>query len=289
MVNRYDSNNIIIFGASGYVGNYIRRYLDIKKCTFVSRNNKKDLNIDINEYGQFKDLLINSQTTLILLSAISSPDICFKNYQEAYLTNVVSTSRLIDFILERNGRVIFLSSDVVYGNKDIIFNEESLCNPLGKYAEMKRIIELKYINEKNVKIIRPSYIFSLEDKFSKYIINSANKGKTVSIYHPLFRNIIFIGDLLEGIIKLVDNWDKIHFKIVNFGGDKLLSRKDIANFYKKYLHNNLKIEITNPPLKFYEARPKSININSEKLEIILGRKTYNIENLFINNKLNKIC
>ena len=124
---------------------------------------------------------------------------------------------------------------------------------------------------------------------SKYIINSANEGKNVSIYHPLFRNIIFIGDLLEGIIKLVDNWDKIEFKIVNFGGDKLLSRKDIANFYKKYLYNNLKIEITNPPLEFYEARPKSININSEKLEIILGRKTYNIENLFINNKLNKIC
>lgn len=279
------SKNIIIFGASGYVGTHIRRYLNFDNCTFVSRNNKGDINIDINKYDQFKNLLIDSQTTLILLSAISSPDFCLKNPQEAYLTNVISTSKLIDFTLEREGKVLFLSSDVVYGNKDIVFKEESICNPIGNYAEMKRTIELKYIKEKNVKIIRPSYIFSKEDKFSKYLSNSAKKNNVVNIFHPLYRNVIFLDDLLEGILKLVENWNEIDYQIINFGGDKLLSRKDIAYFYKRYLYHNLKISISEPPLDFFDARPKSIEINSEKLNFVLGRNTYDLESLFINKRI----
>ena len=282
--NKY-FKNIIIFGASGYVGSNIRSYFGDDNITFVSRTNKGDLNIDINKYDQFENLLIDSQTLLILLSAISSPDFCRQNFKEAYFTNVISTSRLIDFTLKRNGKVLFFSSDVVYGKKNIEFKEESVCNPIGEYAEMKRNVELKYLNNKNFKIIRPSYIFSLEDKFSKYLISSARSGEKVNIYHPLYRNIIFIDDLLEGTMKLIQNWNKIDFNIINFGGGKLLSRKDIANYYKKYFFNTLNIDITEPPLDFFDARPKVVNINSEKLEIILGRKTYDLEKLFINKKI----
>ena len=137
--NLFKDKNVIVFGASGYVGNGLKnKLLNKVNCTFVSRNNNKDLKINICNKNEYEKLSINSKTILILLVAISSPDLCTNKYNESFLINVESTANLIDYTLSRSGKVIFFSSDVVYGEKDQIFNEESNCNPIGAYGKMKR-------------------------------------------------------------------------------------------------------------------------------------------------------
>ena len=191
--NLSKDKNIIVFGASGYVGNGLKNELSNKvNCTFVSRNNSKDLKINICNRNEYEKLSINSKTILILLVAISSPDACTNKYDESFLINVDSTANLIDYTLSRNGKVIFFSSDVVYGEKDEIFNEESNCNPIGAYGKMKREIEKRYINNENVKIVRPSYIFSQHDRFSNYLFNCAKEYKKAIIFHLYIAILFFL-------------------------------------------------------------------------------------------------
>ncbi len=287
MNNKY-FDNIIIFGSSGYVGKSLKKFFyGFKEFNFlfVSRNNPEDINIDITDPQSFNKLPINKKTVLVLLTAVSSPDFCAKNFEYSFNINVNSTIKLIDHTLNRDGKVLFFSSDVVYGENTKILDEKSDCNPLGEYAKMKRIIEIRYFKNNNVKIIRPSYIFSSDDRFSKYLLDCSIKGQKSRIFHPLYRNIIFIEDVLNGLIKVIINWNELNTNIINFGGNKLLSRKDIALFYKKYLYQNLEIILENPPKDFFKARPRSININSSILEELLGRETKNIESLFINKNL----
>tara|TARA_Y200000002_G_scaffold207544_1_gene171230 strand:+ start:1035 stop:1907 length:873 start_codon:yes stop_codon:yes gene_type:complete len=273
--NLFKDKNIIVFGASGYVGNSLKnKILNKLNCTFVSRNSSKDLKINICNRNDYEKLSINSKTILILLVAISSPDLCTNKYDDSFLINVDSTANLIDYTLSKNGKVIFFSSDVVYGDQDVIFNEESNCNPIGAYGKMKREIEEKYINNKNVKIIRPSYIYSSHDKFSKYLFSCAEESKKAIIFHPLYRHIVYLGDVLEGIIKLIEIWDSFEFNLINFGGEDLLSRKDIALVYKNELINSLEFEIEKPPVNFYQSRPISIRIDSSRFETLLGRKPF---------------
>ena len=280
--------NLIIFGSSGYVGTALKNKLSNKpKCTFVSRDEKSDLKINICNKNDFKKLPINSRTILILLAAISSPDLCSNRYEESFKINFTSTTNLIDFTLMKGGKVIFFSSDVVYGDKNQIFNEESVCNPKGAYGEMKRSVEERYLDNKNVKIIRPSYIYSFKDRFSQYLLYSSNDSKKAKIFHPLYRNIVYLGDVLDGIIKLIDQWNFLDFNIINFGGTNLLSRKDIAHIYKDKLIKELEFEIEKPSNIFYESRPISIEIDSSRFKSLLGRKPLELVNIISNpNYLN---
>ena len=95
--------NIIIFGASGYVGQAIKKKFNTRKeLIFVSRDNPEDINIDLSDTSQFLNLSINSQTILVFLAAISSPDICTLKYDSSFNLNVEKTSKLIEFVLEKN-------------------------------------------------------------------------------------------------------------------------------------------------------------------------------------------
>ena len=64
----------------------------------------------------------------------------------------------------------------------------------------------------------------------------------------------------------------------NICGGEDISRKDIADFYSKAIEDKLKYKIIQPDNKFWEARPKDINITSIYFEILLGRKPIKIKN-----------
>ena len=100
------------------------------------------------------------------MASISAPDICAREHERAWSVNVTGTSEFISRTIERGGRVIFFSSDTVYGECEDPFDESALCKPAGEYAEMKHKVERRFIENPSFKSIRLSYVFSREDKFT---------------------------------------------------------------------------------------------------------------------------
>ena len=158
----------------------------------------------------------------------------------------------------------------MYGNENGQNDEDVIpVKPIGEYASMKLAVENYFRNEPNLKVFRLSYVFSWEDKFMRYLHDCRANNLKAEIFHPFIRKIIYIDDVIDGITKLIQNWNDYDQRVFNFCGSKQYSRLDIINLYNKYICK-LKFEISKPPKNFYKIRPEIIYINSKNTEILLG-------------------
>ena len=265
--------NFFVVGATGYIGSPLYKEAKLRFITFGTSSSGSSgmIPLDLNSPLDFDYKLIGSSDVVLIVAAISSPDICAREFDRAWATNVIGTSEFIEKVIEREGKVIFFSSDTVYGERINNFNEEFESKPAGEYAEMKSEVEKKFVNNPLFKSIRLSYVFSSEDKFTKYLLKCAEDYQEADIFHPFYRSIVHRDDVIKGIIELASQWDNFPQKIINFGGAEVLSRIDFAESIKHLVLPNLKYRVTKPNDDFFKNRPRVISMKSDILPKLLGR------------------
>ncbi|MFA5793898.1 MAG: NAD(P)-dependent oxidoreductase [Candidatus Brocadiia bacterium] len=267
---------LVVGGKEGFIGNaFIERFTRTEDIKYTALNvplNPDCRRLDLNKPADFDYSFISPDDFVAHLAAISLPDVCEQQYEMAYRINVTGTAYFIRKCLERRARVLFFSSDTVYGESQNQVDENSLANPHGRYAQMKNEIERQFLPEKQFKVFRMSYIFSKADKMTTYLQKCSQTKQTAEIYHPVSRNVIYLNDLLDAIIALKNNWDKLKNPVFNICGDNLVSKLDITEIYKRVVDNSLQMKIAEPGKEFYRARPKIINLKSLYLEKLLGRR-----------------
>lgn len=266
----------IIIGRNGFIAKKLIDKANYQTTTSDLGNNGS-LFLDLKNPENFEYATLNKDTTIVLLAAVSSPDICNNNYEEAYKINVIGTKYFISKAIKRGAKVLFFSSDVVYGNTIKKVTENSQTNPFGNYAKMKDEVEKAFEGEANFKVFRLSYVLSKEDKYLSYLKNCINKNEVAEVFHPFTRKVVYIEDVLQSIENIIENWEKFDNQKFNICGDEDISRKDIADFYNEVVGNKLQYTIIEPDDKFWEARPKDINITSIYLEKLLDRQPTKIK------------
>jgi dTDP-4-dehydrorhamnose reductase len=227
--------------------------------------------------------IIRNNDIVLFFAATAHPDECEKDFQSAYAVNVAGTSRFIKRFLEHNARILFFSSDSVFHGGEKTFYEDSVKNPVGKYGEMKLSIEKEFEKEENIKIFRLSYIYSKEDKFSSYLEGCSKKGCAVEVY-PLSRNVVHLDDLVEGIDKLIEAWDSWNNQVFNICGEDLISRADIARYFKENI-SAIEIKLVEPEEAFFKARPRAIEMKSKFFPALLGRQPTPIQRAMLKEYL----
>lgn len=269
---------IIVIGASGYIGrNLLER---AKKTTTAYGTNSTGthglLRFDLNAPSDFDYDIFQASDTAILTSAISAPDVCAKEYERAWNINVTGISEFINQVLSRNARVIFFSSDTVYGERDEDFDERASVNPVGEYAVMKHEVEKRFLNNPLFKTIRLSYVFSREDKFTKYLSDCAARRENAEIFHPFYRSVIHRDDVTSGVIALAQRWNDFPQPVINFGGPETLARIEFAEILRDDALPELEFSITEPDDNFFINRPRAIRMNSPVLAKLLGRSAHSL-------------
>lgn len=271
---------LIIAGSSSYLAKRLIIRLNDKNIPFValsSTSKKSDLSLDLLNVSEFDFNAITKNDTIIFFSAISSPDTCQKNFKKSFNINVIGTVKFIEESIRRKANVLFFSSDTVYGTENGQNDEDVVpIKPMGEYASMKLSVENYFRNDPNLKIFRLSYVFSWNDKFMKYLHSCRTNNSKVEVFHPFIRKMVYINDIIDGILKLTNNWNSSDQQIFNFCGSKQYSRLDLVELYNKYIYP-LNYEISTPPDNFYKARPELIHINSKNTEFLIGRPFTNIE------------
>lgn len=266
----------MIIGKNGFVAKQLLQRKSYQ-TTSSEVGCKKSVYLDLTNPKIFDYSALDEQTTIVFLAAVSSPDECNNNYNEAYNINVVGTIYFIKEAIKRGTKVLFFSSDVIYGNTTELVNENSKTNPFGNYAKMKDEVEKTFENEKNFKVFRLSYVLSSEDKYLKYLKSCIDKNEVAEVFHPFDRKVVYIEDLLLAIENLIEQWNRFDNQKFNICGIETISRKDIANFYNEAVGNKLKYSITEPNEKFWQARPKDINMSSKYFENLIGKKPTKIK------------
>ena len=268
------NNKIITIGASGYIGKPLFSMTMGYGTSSLGADSLLRLQLDAPDAFDYE--IINPSDVVLLTAAISAPDICAREHDRAWAVNVTGTSEFTDKVMARGGRVVFFSSDTVYGERDDDFDEQALCNPAGEYAEMKHAVEKRFLGDPLFKAIRLSYVFSCEDKFTRYLYGCARRGEEAEIFHPFYRAVIHRDDVVEGAIALAQRWDEFPQSIINFGGPEVLARTEFAKILQSTALLNLKYCVIEPEADFFKNRPKVIRMVSPVLSELLGRPPHGL-------------
>lgn len=263
--------SIIIGG--GYIGNKLAAHSSKFGSTIWTTTSGKDASTRFNleHPDEFNYSEICAGDTVFLAAAISAPDACQNNKCRARAINVDGTIRFAERAIEKGAHVIFFSSDTVYGEATEAFDETFVGRPVGIYAEMKREVELHFSGSQDFKSLRLSYVFSREDKFTKYLLNCSATDQAVEVFHPLGRAIVHRQDVIEGAFALALRWSDFPQPHLNFGGPTLLSRLDAVKVIQEVALPTLRYVVSEPPAEFFTTRPRNINMLSSQLPLLLGR------------------
>lgn len=264
---------MIVVGAGGYIGKRIMTRLADDPHVWATSTAPRPgwVLLDLGRPDDFDYSLPRENDLIVLTAAISSPDVCANQREFAYSVNVTGTGRFIERCLERKARVLFFSSDTVYGAAEERIDESAPMNPAGEYAHMKADVERSFLGHANFKSLRLSYVFSREDKFTRYLADCAKTHRKAEVFHPFNRRVVHREDVVEAVIRMRERWPEIDSPVVNVGGPELLSRRDLAAMLKETVMPELEYTVVEPAEEFFLNRPKTIDMDSGLLSVVLGR------------------
>lgn len=279
-------DKIVVIGSSSMIAaQFTKVFSDQMSILTFGRTLKQDSFFDLEKFESFKNVLqvCDHRTTVLFFSAISSPEYAEKNVNYTMKINYEATCDLISSLLRNKTKVIFLSSDGIYGANHSVCSESDSPRPFGVYAFTKFLVEQRFKDHILFKSTRLSYVVSEDDSFSKYISYAVDHQLKVEAYGSLQRNIVCIIDVLDGLKKLCENFDSVNSQYLNFSGAECLSRYDLAKLLLENRHNALNIlSQVEPKNEFWQCRAKVIQTKSHYFEKVLGRATTKVEDYIIN-------
>lgn len=265
---------ILITGAGGYIGSAtlsLLRNMRINALPLSSSLSKDSAHLDLMHPQAFDSSLICTGDVILFAAAISSPDICASEPERVRKVNVLGAIEFISTCISKGAKIVFFSSDTVYGENGKDFDETADCNPAGDYAEMKHDVENHFLGNPAFKTIRLSYVFSNEDKFTKYLRACAEREEEAEIFHPFCRAVVHRDDVIQGAVALALGWEEFPQSVINFGGPDVISRIDFSESLKNVALPKLRFRQIEPAADFFTNRPRVIQMRSPLLASLLGR------------------
>lgn len=262
-----------VVGSNGYIARRLLQRLN-PDYTVVSYSRHRCPNtifLDLANPGDANLSQIRPDDFVVFLAAISSPDECHNHYDYSYQINVTGTAQFIEESLCRGARVLFFSSDVVVGACRASRDESMPVHPIGEYAQMKHLIEQRFLTHASFKVFRLSYVLSREDKFMAFLQKCSRENIVPDVYDALFRNVVYLEDVIDAIIALEKTFSQWKTPIFHICGLELLSRKDLAHIYQAIVDPSLRFTVSIPDSGFFDARPNIIATKSLYFSKLLQR------------------
>lgn len=256
-----------IVGSEGYISGFLKKKLDINnEIVKIDKINNSDIQyLDLEKPDQFNYTILDDIDIIVFTAAISGPDLCAKEYDMCWNINVNGTSYFINQALKRSCKVLFFSSDAVFGEDNTtLFNEDSTPNPKTSYGKMKYEIEEQFKENEGFKAIRLSYVVSRKDRFVSYCLNSLKQDQLAEVFHPFYRNCITITDVVSVVEYLCNEWSNYKSTFLNIAGTELVSRVRIADEISRNF-NAFQYKIVVPGDEFFANRPAITQMTSKYL------------------------
>jgi nucleoside-diphosphate-sugar epimerase len=263
----------IVVGASGYIGKPLLVAARSQGSAVGTSSLGGDglLPLRLECADQFGYGFISAGDVVLLTAAISEPDVYAREPDRARAVNVLGTSTFIERAIVRGARVVFFSTDVVYGEAPMEIDESASCNPVGGYAASKHEVETRFFGNSAFKSLRLSYVFSRDDRFTRYLINSVETRTAAEIFHPISRAVVHRGDVVAAAVALVHKWDDIPGNIINIGGPAVIARTKFAEIIRDVALPRLDIVVREPGAEFFTNRPRVVAMRSPLIPGLLGR------------------
>ena len=268
--------NVAIVVSSGYIAGFLLKRIEqekaIEKILKIDQNENADVYLNLLEPEKFNYDQLDDIDFIVFTAAISGPDKCATDFDFCWKINVEGTKYFIEEAIARKCKILFFSSDAVFGDiPGKIYTEESETRAETPYGRMKKAIEDEFKESPSFKAIRLSYVASAKDRFISYCLSCMEKDETADIFHPFYRNVIVVSDVVDVVVWFSKHWDEYPPFVLNVAGKELVSRVRMADEINRLFDYKLNYTISTPTEDFYNNRPKITQMKSlylNKYEIL---------------------
>ncbi len=219
---------VLVTGASGFVGGHTALGLarhginvfstgGLHECPLEVRcASERVVSCDLTAPGGIETLLRESRPDVIVhAAALASPAACGQEPERAVSTNVKMVKELLFHAerMEKPPMIFQLSTDTVFDGLEAPcggFTEEDTPSSVAVYSRTKREAELLALGtglDSIVLRICLAYGSALGERqgFLSWILNALNASKPVTLFEDEFRTPLFVEDLPEAILAILDS------------------------------------------------------------------------------------
>tara|TARA_Y100000768_G_C23978259_1_gene684257 strand:- start:1314 stop:2183 length:870 start_codon:yes stop_codon:yes gene_type:complete len=206
---------ILITGASGMLGASIAKQWIDKYNIYGTARSNFDGNI-LDKFFIF-DLSSDSYRKLfdwvkpdiiIHCGAITDLELCEIDPENAMKVNGLSVKKLYKY--SRNSKIIFISSDAVFNDKNTPSFETDITKPLNFYGKSKLLGESELLKTNSESVVIRTTIVGRninpnKKSFVEWLIDSLVNNKKINLFEDVFFTPITIWDLINEIEWIMNN------------------------------------------------------------------------------------
>lgn len=269
---------ILVVGACGFVGRRMVKAVagSGETCLRASHDQGGDLIIDLS-MPQERLELPNGVTHALILSSITSIDICFREPERTTSFNVDNTIDLLKLLLARDIQPVFFSSDIIFDGERGNYREDDAAMPSTAYGRQKRAVE-RFLEENapDALIIRLGklYTFDADDTSPvRGLINDLKAGKPVRAATDQMLTPTLAEEVAVGVMRLIHMGAQGVFHLAP-QADGTLSRYQMATAVARSVNANpaLVQACSIADFSFAEPRPRDCTLNAEKFLRVTGMR-----------------
>ncbi|MBL7046590.1 MAG: dTDP-4-dehydrorhamnose reductase [Candidatus Marinimicrobia bacterium] len=284
------SKRILITGAFGQLGEAVIRELqphfDLLATDIQIVKTKSFLyqvkHLDITSRPGVMKIVKNFNPEIIInMAAYIDVDGCETNREIAWNVNVRGVEYLLEAIRRKKTRIIHISSDYIFNGENGPYKEKDIPNPINYYGKTKLASENAIRGSANPWVIlRTNVLYGSSTRsrasFVNWVVTSLRQGKEITVVDDQIGNPTWTGGLAEAIKMAI----LLNVRgIFNYGGAEFLSRfqfaQKIANVFE--CDKSSVVPVSTDDLNQIAQRPLKSGLITNKIEDILGLRTYEVE------------
>lgn len=285
---------VLITGANGFLGHYLTALLLEKKyhviatgrgecrLSFSGMDGFEYSQMDFTKPAEVNDIIASVKPdVLVHTGAMSRPDECEENQQEAFRINVTGTDYLLQAASTQQCFFIFISTDFIFDGAKGMYSEEDIPGPVNYYGKTKWYAENlvreypgKYAIARTVLVYgkppagRPDILSTVKEKLEK--------GEVYHVVSDQVRTPTFAEDLAAGICSVIEKKATGTFHL---SGEDVLTPYDMACKTAEYLglDSSLIKKVTAADFSQPAKRPLKTGFTIEKAKQLLDYKPVSFE------------
>jgi dTDP-4-dehydrorhamnose reductase len=270
---------ILVTGASGRLGTNVMARLALadRKHTVVGWGHRKttgpgvgslDL-VDLADSALIATALERFDPDVVIhLAAITSAEVVHRDPQAAWMINVEATGHLAQWLAQRNGRLVFASTDLVFDGTKSFYREEDRPKPILEYGRTKHAAELLVRRSARSLIARISLLYGFappgREGFFDRSIASLHAGISTEFFADEYRTPL---DYCTAATALVALAKSDITGVIHLGGPERLSRFELMRRVAATMGISPSLVHSGSPAHhaLAEARPTDVSLDSSRL------------------------
>lgn len=242
------NKRIALNGGSGFIGQAILNRLEQDNAVWVMERN-----VVTDSLESFEEELAEFEPSIIInLQAYGNHFTQYKD-DETFYVNVLHLQRLLSVTKDVSYEAfINFGSSSEYGLKILPMKEDDCLEPMTMYAATKaagtmlcRGFAKKY--DKPIVTVRPFSVYGpgeADHRFIPTVIKSLIKDEQFTLDYQALHDWIYIDDLVDGVLAVIDNVELFKGNAVNIGTGKQYKNEELVSMLSLISGRKPKTEIS---------------------------------------------